>query len=252
MKSRNNSTSLSKQQKRGRSSDSPVKTGISPELKKMTGITLADLQTLRSEIKEDTIEVVQPLKNQISQLEIRLERIEKNFKENNIIIHGLKDDGQERKIQLLTKLREVVLGPIGFKNVGVDNVYRLGPPINGKCRPIIVRLVCVVDKEPILQASRHDVLKKEKIFINSDLTEMERNKRDKLRQHLEQVKKSQPEITGSVRGNSLFIKKDGAVVQRLKIINGKIVGAGPRILSTSGGSSPAFLSADEEMSGSGH
>jgi hypothetical protein len=65
---------------------------------------------------------LQPLKNQISQLEIRLERIEKNFKENNIIIPGLKDNGQEGKIQLLTKLREAVLGPIGFKNVGVDNV----------------------------------------------------------------------------------------------------------------------------------
>jgi len=84
------------------------------------------------------------------------------------------------------------------------------------------KLLKTTDKRRIFAAAKVKKTNQQKIYINDDLTKLQQSEQNLLRQHLKSLKLIDNSLYGSIRGNSLMIKKNGNITQRFKIINGSV------------------------------
>lgn len=145
-----------------------------------------------------------------------IDKLQSANRAKNIIIHGIEEKKIETTAELLDKAAELWKS-LSITDVIVDDIFRIGKYQDGKSRPLIVKLVRTLDKKKIQQKAREISLHKKKIFINDDLTKQQQIERKLLREYLQASKQADNSITGSIRGNSLHLKKAGKVFKKLLV-----------------------------------
>jgi hypothetical protein len=204
------------------SEDSPVRQPSKASKVEM-GLTKEDLQELRNDLKEDLKQELsrhlQPLATKVLKLESAVERVEKTLRANNILIYGLKQ-GRSESITDLVSAADTLWTKLGLvEKIQIDNIYRLGRQNNdGTPRPVLVKLVRNLDKK-VIMAKKNNLIK-EKIFISDDLTPMEQFQKRLLQTHLRAIKASDPDLRGTIRGNSLHVKKNDITINQYRIVDG--------------------------------
>jgi hypothetical protein len=184
-------------------------------------LTKADLDLLRANISSDMKEHLRteltPLANQIAAIDSTVQRLERSERVNNIIIHGIPEPSERESSAGLVKLLEDLWKELNIMSpILIDNVYRLGR--GTRARPILVKLVRNIDKQIII-SKRKDAGRR-KIYINDDLTQLQQFQKKLLTTHLQSLKASDPDVWGSIRGNSLHAKKAGHVIGRFEVRDG--------------------------------
>jgi hypothetical protein len=200
---------------------SPVK----PLFKRLDmGLTLEDLNNLRSSIradfKSDLKSELKPIVLEVKAINNAINRLEKSDRANNIIVFGLKKESKEStaaRIQIAKDLWK----KMGLSSeVLIDNMYRLRKSSHTTVNPrlLLIKLVQNLDKQLIL--AKKQILPKQKIFINEDKSPLQQSQEKALRAHLINLKTEDASIWGSVRVNSLHVKKDGSIIARLTVVDG--------------------------------
>ena len=124
------------------------------------------------------------------------ERVAKESRKTNIIIHGLKEskknDPKARKDEDLKEVQQIAAALNA--SVKVSGCIRLGARQEKVKRPLKVELKTVGEKVALLKASRglRSVKKYEKVFINPDLTPKERENDKKIIKQLKETRKKNP------------------------------------------------------------
>ena len=113
----------------------------------------------------------------------RLENLEKETRKRNIVIKGL-DDTADDTVDLQMKIEELIARMGVSLNVGLDKneIFRLGKFIEGKIRPVLVKLQSFDKKIAIYQNSKK--LKVSNIWVDDDATKAVQDKRRRLISHL--------------------------------------------------------------------
>jgi hypothetical protein len=83
---------------------------------------------------------------------------------------------------------------------------------------VLVKLVRNIDKQVILARRKESA--KLKVFMNDDLAPMDQFQKKLLSTQLRSLKSADPDIWGSIRGNSLHVKKAGHIVGRYEVRDG--------------------------------
>jgi hypothetical protein len=195
----------------------------------MEPLSKSDLIELRAglkmDLKEELATHLQPLVSRISKIESVVESLQRQVRTNNVIVHGIPADTSENTKKLLVILDNL------FKDIGiagsvlVDNVFRSGSSIP---RPLMVKFVRQLDKRSILEKRKE--LSAKKIYVNDDLTPLQQFNKKLLTTHLKARKSTDPTIWGSIRGNSLLIKKNGNIINRFEVENGIVREISARII----------------------
>lgn len=186
------------------------------------GLTQKDLEDLRGNIKSDTEKLFEPVSKRLENVERVLNNHEQIIRANNIVIHGLQEIPHEKQYNLV-QLVSSFLDNIGQPNILINNVNRIGKPSSGVNRPILLKPVRGIDKIPIFMAAKDNKTHNQKVYLNDDLTKEQQSQQKLLRAHLQTMKTADAAVRGSIRGNSLFIRKDDTVTHRLQVRQGKIV-----------------------------
>jgi hypothetical protein len=170
------------------------------------------------ELKEQLEELISPLVAKVSKLEAAVEQLDRKFEANNLILHGIPTLTIETTESLVNYLEGL------WKKLGVghtitlDDTYRLGRPHSSGTRPVMVKLLRAIDKKQIL-TKRKDAAKI-KIFINEDCTALEQFQKKLLNTHLKAMKEMDGTRWGSIRGNSLHVKKPGHLTRKFAVKDG--------------------------------
>jgi hypothetical protein len=190
----------------------------------MEPLTKADLMELRTGMKNDVKDELtlqlQPIVTKVSLLEKTLETGQKSLRANNIILHGIVAVSSETTQSLLKLIEEVFKNEEIHETILIDNLYHLGHPSQGPTRPLLVKFVRNIDQKKLLLVKKS--LATKAIYISDDLTPLQQFNRKLLTTHLSAMKRDDASIWGSVRGNSLHIKKDGYVISRFEVTDGVV------------------------------
>jgi hypothetical protein len=198
---------------------------VKPLLKRIDmGLTLEDLNNLRSSIRSDfnsdLKSELKPIVLEVKAMSNAINRLEKSDRANNIIVFGIKEESKESTAARI-QIAEDLWKKMGLSSeVLIDNMYRLGKSIHTTVnpRPLLIKLVRNLDKQLIL--AKKQILAKQKIFINEDKSPLQQSQEKALRAHLINLKTEDASIWGSIRGNSLHVKKDGSIMARLTVVDG--------------------------------
>lgn len=139
-------------------------------------------------------------------LEEQVEQLEKERRKNNLIIFNLKESNKSLpKEEDEEKCRDL-FRMLGTMDTGIETVVRLGKRIVNRNRPLLIKLIQVRDIRLIMQAKSK--LKKidgfSNVFIEKDLTLVEREKNKDLRKELYEKRD---------KGNAWYIIRGGKVVE---------------------------------------
>ncbi|XP_037870358.1 uncharacterized protein LOC119629244 [Bombyx mori] len=161
---------------------------IKTEMKNQSDSITSTIMEKIGEKLEPVIEENKKLRIKVELLEKKIETLERDKKNNNIIVHGLKE-GEKTTEQLLKNTKEVFLKTlnINIQDCEINKIYRIGKEIKGnKPRPTLLSFVSGLKKNEILRNKKKskeitftedyskDILEKRKALI-PQLTE-ERNK----------------------------------------------------------------------------
>jgi hypothetical protein len=122
------------------------------------------------EIKEE----YKIMKQHNKELEIRLERLEKEKRRNNVVVNGLRIETESNKV-LKEVMEELFEKKLQVK-IDVKEAYKLGE------ETCLIELRNAQEKE-LIMANKYKLkkLKNERIYINQDMTRMEREKAKEIR-----------------------------------------------------------------------
>jgi len=162
--------------------------------------------------KLEDINCVPEISVKLDQVDRDLERVKKELIASNVIIAGAAEAEKETYAEL-TQTVEKVLGALKIGEVDYSQVRRLGRPQTGKTRSIQVKLVRQKDKIRILQAKMNLKATKDmaNIYINPELTQLEKAREVLLRETATDWKKTNKGIKFFIRGGLLtVIRGDGS------------------------------------------
>lgn len=127
------------------------------------------------------------MKKHINEVENRLERMEKEKRMNNVIVNGLNIDTADNKI--LKKTVERLFEEQLQVRIEVSNTVKLGE------KTCLVQLKNEKDKELVMDNKfKLQALKNERIFINHDMTKMDREKMKEIRKIAKQEKEKGKQV----------------------------------------------------------
>lgn len=135
------------------------------------------------EIKEEN----KSMKKHINEMEQRLERLEKEKRGNNVVVNGMNIDTADNKIlkQAMERLFEKQLQV----RIEVKDAIKLGE------KTCMVQLRNEKDKELVMgNKFKLQRLKNERIYINNDMTKMEREKMKEIRRIAKQEKEKGKQV----------------------------------------------------------
>ena len=139
----------------------------------------------------------------ISSLRKEIEFLKKQIRENNIIIHGIPEQQRESPATLKSAVTQRFT-EMGFTDISIEKVSRIGRNVGGKPRLTKVKLLRQSDKDQIIHSrGQHGSTK-----IHEDLTPEERK-----------VRKVIGDLVGLMRkqGKEAKFRGDHAVVDRRQI-----------------------------------
>jgi len=162
--------------------------------------------------KLQDIDSVREISVKVDKVDRDLERVKKELIAANVIIVGAAETENETYKELAQTV-EKVLGALKIGDVDYSQIRRLGRPAAGKTRSIQVKLVRQKDKISILQAKKN--LKADKdlaqVYINAELTQLEKARETLLRETASDWKKTNKEIKYFIRGGRLtIVRADGS------------------------------------------
>lgn len=145
------------------------------------------------------------LKKEVTTLKNKISNLERETKKNNIILHGIEDkeESQYELLDVVIKfLNETGKGRMDeFDKWEISDARRLGKKVDGKKRPILVKLT--------LAWRKVEILKNNKNFPeNTYATEDFPKEILKIRKELEQKRKAEIE-----KGNRAFILYDKLIIK---------------------------------------
>ncbi|KAI5725046.1 hypothetical protein M8J77_010309 [Diaphorina citri] len=178
-----------------------------------------ELKNMRQEFNEDTqgikdLMVVKfdnlmkdgkETKIKIDQLETRIKMQDKEMIRRNLIIYGLEETEQENLRDLKNKLDWIFNHKMELNIAAheLDQFFRMGKKIQGKSRPVLVKMVSGWRKHEILyNASK---LAGTKVFIDSDLTKEEQVERKEMIEIMNIFRQKGDHAV--VRGCKLFVNR---------------------------------------------
>jgi len=186
-----------------------------PELLEEKNTTMPgtqDYETLKTELISSIGTILdnklQSLMCRVDKLETDNEKLQIIAKEKNLIIFGILENSGETSTGLISGFRSL-LQELGIVDtVGIDDIYRITSPAPNKTtRPIVVKFISVFDKRRVLALK--GVLSQRKIFIKEDRTTLQRKQAKLFWEKIDEFKKKDPKYFGTIRGNSLYIKREG-------------------------------------------
>lgn len=140
----------------------------------------------------------------------------------NIVIFGIVEPAKESPADLYKTIEELT-NAMGIPDLDFDDAYRLGKPGNSAKgpRPVLLRLMKTRDKRTVfnnkkkLQTTPPGPF--EKVYIHEDQSVEERKiAKSDLRRKLKELKQADQQLTGSIRHNTLFTRKDGNIQHKFK------------------------------------
>jgi hypothetical protein len=162
------------------------------------------------------------LEKKITDLEEKVAMLEKtpnkDEKQRHLVIIGLPEQPGERTTDLHNLIMDLMKA-MKIKDFDYDDVFRMGQKRPGKTRPILLKLIRTRDKWTIFNAKKllqNGPSKFSKVFINEDLSPEERKMSADLRRELKTAKSTDNSLTGTIRGPTLFIRKDGGIVKKMR------------------------------------
>jgi hypothetical protein len=142
-------------------------------------------------------------------LDAEIEKLKKDHIETNIIISGIEEKSNETPSDVPNKV-EFILQKLGLPTIQYSHCRRFGNK-GSQPRLIRVKLLKEMDKYSILAkkaALREDPLFKN-IFINPELTKLERTQEGKLREEGKKFRKDTPSTKFQIRNGVMKVTTNG-------------------------------------------
>ena len=129
------------------------------------------------------------MKKEVTEIQDDLELLRKRTLAKTVIIHGIKEQPNEKYGELDREIKELQQ-KLELKSLDYDNVRSMGPRVLGRNRPIELTLVRKVDKFAILFTKKKlkDQVSSRSIYINSARTQKEQAKYIKLLEYARSLK----------------------------------------------------------------
>jgi citrate lyase gamma subunit len=175
---------------------------------------------VKAELKEQLSKYVAPLVAKVDKLEAAVEALDRKSRANNIILHGIPSLQNESSDVLICYLNDFWKKLGLSQQVILDDVYRLGKASPSGSRPVLAKLLRSMDRKAILTKKKEAA--KLKVYINVDCTVKEQFEKKLLSTHLRALKNSDGTVWGSIRGNSLHIKKAGFPTRKFCVEEGTV------------------------------
>lgn len=126
----------------------------------------------------------------IVEIESKVEDIERERRKRNIVFYNMQEseesEAERRYREDEEKCGKIFVEELGIQDLKIDKLIRLGKRIEGKNRPLLVKLGTEEEKRSILQRAsklRHSTNFR-RVYISRDMTEVERAREKKLREEL--------------------------------------------------------------------
>lgn len=141
------------------------------------------------------------LKSEIQILNKKVNTLENITKQNNIIIHGLKetDTGYMQLSKTVKHLLEIL--EVKVENTDINKVHRIGRQKEGKTRPVLISFTTYSKKIEILKNKKKVP---ENVYITEDFTKETLEKRKQLQEELKQERE---------KGNKVYIKNNKLIIK---------------------------------------
>jgi len=144
------------------------------------------------------------LQSELVQKTERIHQLEKAMKRNNIIAHGIPENGNEtandRNDAILRLCDKLKIAALDY-----TEAYRLGKPTTRKNRPLLIKCVRFRDKIAVLKAAADARI--HGLSLGDDLTEEERKMRSALVTEKKKIKAKNPEYMCKIRGEKLIVQR---------------------------------------------
>jgi len=187
---------------------------------------LKEVKLIRTEIQESEGRITAVIDTRLQSLEElnpKIENLEKKFEDlekivqtkiddtrKNLIIFGYPEDAHEGWREINKLVGDLSRKLKYNRRIDYDIAFRLGPKVHGKRRPVLIKLMRMIDKFEILSLTRN--LKGTTISVEEDYTPKERIIKSLLRKKAFDLRKSFPEMRTRimVRKNELWTSMEGS------------------------------------------
>nr|CAI5869450.1 unnamed protein product [Callosobruchus analis] len=177
----------------------------------------ADVKVIKDTVQTQNVAItnlqikVETLEKENEKLKQKLEVTERTIKENNLIIFGLPENGQENLEQTFKDLASTKLG-IPILEGDISAIFRIGKQNGTNPRPVVVKLVRSQTKICILKNAKR--LKGTGIFIQKDLTAEQQKEQKILIKHYKIAKERKQNV--KILKNRLLINGDEYSAEQLE------------------------------------
>lgn len=121
---------------------------------------------------------VASLKQSLARLETKNEDLESHSRRNNILIHGLPEDPNEKSDTLLSEVSKLLTESLEIPCPHIERCHRIGKPRDGRPRPVIMKILDFTEK--VLVMKNASKLKGSDYHITEDFSLRVRNIRKNL------------------------------------------------------------------------
>jgi hypothetical protein len=155
-------------------------------------------------VKSDFVKAINNLEGKILSLKLELDAVNASLRKKNIIIQGLKEKKDETWKDLGTAITDFYTQLGITEKPDYDDCYRIGKPVAGKERPVMLKLLRQRDKKLIMSHRKN--LKGTLIFVNDDQPKDVRKKLSVLRSKERDLRKQYPGARIFIRNQTLILK----------------------------------------------
>lgn len=171
------------------------------------------IQNLSLELTEkinQAVDDVNTLRNQNAALEERVQKLEKHFRKNNIVVYGVQAQEDQRNLPAwIVSLLNDLLG-LNLAVGDINNVYFIGDNQKPK-RPLMIELTSYITKVSIFRNVYK--LKNKNIFVAHDLSRKDRDINKVLVSHLREARSKK--LAARIKSNKLYVGDEAFTYEQL-------------------------------------
>lgn len=184
------------------------------DLKSSISIQISNLTDHFKSFEHNVSTEIENLKKTNVELNNRVSNMERQLRSKNVIIHGLPENDGAKLHTAIIMFLSATLGVL-IREENIEYVGRLGPKINNKIRPVLLKLSSQNLKSIIF--SNCSKLKGTNMYISEDLPKEERQIKNILLKHYRNAK--QLGLNTKIINNKLIINEKIWTVQDLKLLD---------------------------------
>jgi hypothetical protein len=148
------------------------------------------------------------------QHDFELEAIRREINKKKIRIEGVKEDAGEKFRDTEQKVVKLLKEDLQIEShISLEQVRRIGRPVAGRNRPILVTLERLADKFQIFGHKKNMKNREtcKQIYIKGELTQYEAYTQKQLRAKVREWKNLNLGIKATIKGSMMFAEKEGEV-----------------------------------------